>query len=74
MSISLKILPAMALAVALSPLAAQAHSNPQSGPAQYYAAPLNHQNQVMTGSATIDDPTTIYSGGPAPLFPVSDGG
>jgi hypothetical protein len=63
MSISLKILPALALAVALSPLAAcQA------------LAPLNHQNQVMTGSATIDDPTTIYSGGPAPLFPVSNGG
>jgi hypothetical protein len=62
MSISSKILPALALAVALSPLAAQARNNPQPGPAQYYLAPLHHQDQVMTGSATIDNPTTIYSG------------
>jgi predicted small lipoprotein YifL len=63
MSMSLKILPALALAVALSSLAGcQA------------LGPLNHQNQVMTGSATIDDPTTVYSGGPAPRFPVSYGG
>lgn len=61
------------MAVALSPMAAQAHSNPQPGPAQYYLAPV-HQDQVMTGSATIDDPTTIYSGGPTEMFPVSDGG
>jgi hypothetical protein len=66
MSMSLKFLPALALAVALSPFAAQARSNPQ--------APVNHPDYVMTGSATIDHPTTIYSGGPAPLFPVSIGG
>jgi hypothetical protein len=63
MSFASKFLPALALAVALSSLAAC-----------QVPAPLNHQNQVMTGSATIDNPTTIYSGGSAPLFPVSDGG
>jgi hypothetical protein len=73
MSISSKILPAVTLVVALSPLAAQARSNPQPNPAQYDPAPLNHQNQVMTGSATIDDPTTFYSGGPAPMFRMQPG-
>lgn len=73
MSISSKILTAVAMAVALPPMAAQAHSSPQPRPAQHYLAPL-HQDQVMTGSATIDDPTTIYSGGPTAMFPVSDGG
>ena len=65
MFISSKILPVLALAVALSPLAAQAHSNPQLGP---------NQNQVMTGSATIDNPTTIYSGANANAFRDSMGG
>jgi hypothetical protein len=61
MSISSKILTAVVLAVALAPMAAQADRDPQPGPAQYYLAPLNHQDQMMTGSATIDNPTTIYS-------------
>jgi hypothetical protein len=73
MSISLKILPAIALAVALSPLAAQARGDHSPGPAKYYLAPPHH-NPVMTGSATIDEPTTIYSGMAAQKFPVSDGG
>ena len=73
MSISSRILPAITLVVALSPLAAQAHSNPQPSLAQYDPAPLNHQNQVMTSSATIDDPTTFYSGGPAPMFRMQPG-
>jgi hypothetical protein len=72
MSFSLKNLPAVALAVALSPLAAQAGSNPP-GPVQYDRAPLHH-DPVMTGSGTIDNPTTIYSGRTAPMFPVSTGG
>jgi hypothetical protein len=42
-------------------MAAQADRDPQPSPAQYDLAPPNHQDQVMTGSATIDDPTTIYS-------------
>jgi hypothetical protein len=63
MSMSLKILRALALAVVLSPLAAC-----------QTLGPLNHQDPVMTGSATIDDPTTVYSGAFEPLFPVSDGG
>ena len=66
MSITLKILPALALAVALSPFAAQARSMPQ--------APVNHQDHVMVGSATIDHPTTVYSGWSARLFPTSIGG
>lgn len=61
MSISSKILPALALAVVLSPLAAQAHSNPQPA-------------QVTPSSATIDNPTAIYSGGTAAMFPASTGG
>ena len=73
MSISLKILAAVALAVALSPLAAQARGDHPPGPAQYYLAPLHH-DPVMTGSATIDNPTTLCSGRTAQMFPVSDGG
>ena len=74
MSISSKILTAIVLAVALAPMAAQADRDPQPGPAQYYLAPLNHQDQVMTGSATIDNPTTIYSGVNANAFRDSMGG
>jgi len=75
MSMSSKILAAIALAVALSPMAAHAQSA-QHGLAQYYLAVLNHQDQVMTGSATIDDPTTIYSdsGVGAKAFPDAVGG
>jgi hypothetical protein len=73
MSMSLKFLPAVALAVALSPFAAQARSDHPPGPAQYYLAPLHH-DPVMTDSATIDNPTTIYSGWTAQKFPVSAGG
>jgi hypothetical protein len=53
MRISSKILPAVALAVALFPLAAHAERNVQPGPARYYLAPMNHQDQVMRGSATM---------------------
>ena len=53
MSISSKILTAIVLAVALAPMAAQADRDPQPGPAQYYLAPLNHQDQVMASSATM---------------------
>ena len=73
MSISLKILPAVALAVTLSPLAAQARPDHPPGPAQYYVTPL-HQNQVMTGSDTIDNPTTIYAGVNANSFRDGFGG
>ena len=73
MSISLKILPSIALAVALSPLAAQARSDHPPGPAKYYVATLHHDH-VMTGSATIDQPRTIYSGRVAQKYPVADGG
>jgi hypothetical protein len=69
MSIASKLLPALALAIALSPVAAQARRTPQPGPAQYYLAPLHHQDalkssyvdKVMVGSATIDRPSPYYS-------------
>ena len=68
MSIASKLLPAMALAIALAPLAAQARDT-QPGPAQYYLAPLPHQaaqqhahtDTVMVTSATIDRPSAYYS-------------
>jgi hypothetical protein len=63
MFISSKILPVLALAVVLSPLAAQAHGNPQPGPAQ-----------LTPSNATIDNPTTIYSGVTANAFRDSMGG
>jgi hypothetical protein len=72
MSFSSKILPAVAFAVALSPLAAQAR-NIQPGPAQHNLAP-RHAATVMVGSATIDNPTTVYSGWIAQKFPTSVGG
>jgi hypothetical protein len=63
MFISSKILPVFALAVVLSPLAAQARSTPQPAPAQ-----------VTPSSATIDNPTTIYGGVTANAFHDSMGG
>ena len=74
MRISSKILPAVALAVALSPLAAHAQRDVQPGPARYYLAPINHQDHVMRGSATIDHPETIYSGVSPNAFRDSMGG
>jgi hypothetical protein len=38
------LLPAVALAVTLSPLATHARRNPQPGPARYYLTPLHHQD------------------------------
>jgi hypothetical protein len=74
MRISSKILPAVALVFALSPFAAQARGDVPPGPAQYYLAPLHHQDQVMRGSATIDHPETIYSGVGPNAFRDSMGG
>ena len=47
MSIATKFLPAIALAAALLPLAAHASSNA-------------HVDEVMSGSATIDNPSPFY--------------
>ena len=69
MSIASKILPALALAIALSPLAAQARET-QPGPAQYMLVPLHH-DPVTASSATIDNPTRVYSNR---LFPDTFGG
>ena len=67
MLFSRKVLPALALALALSPLAAQAQS--------YDAARQTvHVSAVMPGSATIDEPTTVYSGVGANAFPDTFGG
>jgi hypothetical protein len=84
MSFSLKILPALALAVALSPVAAQARSAGPAPQLKYYLAPIGTDHatpnnkirisEVMPGSATIDQPTVVYSGVTPTLFPDSVGG
>ena len=73
MSISSKILPAVALAVSLSPLAAQARSDHQPTGPQHNLASL-HNDPVIASSATIDNPMVIYSDRATPMFPVSAGG
>jgi hypothetical protein len=68
MSISSKLLPVIALAAALAPLAAHARSNSQPRPAHDYRAPPPHQDaqkhanigNVMVGSDTIDSPSPYY--------------
>ena len=66
MLLTRKILPALALVIAFAPLAAHAQNA--------HAAPQTVQvSPVMVGSATIDQPTTIYSGG-VHAFPNSFGG
>jgi hypothetical protein len=67
MLFSRKILLALALAVALVPLAAQAHGADA-------AAQTVRVSPIMPGSATIDQPTAIYGGGGANSFPDSFGG
>jgi hypothetical protein len=62
MSLSRKILPALALAVALAPLAAQA------APQTVRVSP------IAPSSATIDHPTLVYGGVDANSFPDSFGG
>jgi hypothetical protein len=66
----MKILPAMALAIALSPVAVQAQTVHQSAHAQN-AQNHNHVDYVMVGSSTIDRPTHVYSNN---YFPGSFGG
>ena len=70
-----KVLPAIALAAALSPLAAHASSMPQPVPTQVYMVPMDmaplHQDPITPSSATIDKPTTLYSNH---AFPDSFGG
>jgi hypothetical protein len=62
MSLSRKILPALALAVALAPLAAQA------APQTVRVSP------IAPSAATIDHPTLVYGGVDANSFPDSFGG
>ena len=67
MSLSIKLLPAIALAIALSPMAAQA-----------YSAHAVHQkvrvSEITPSSATIDNPTTVYGGVNVNSFRDSIGG
>ena len=67
MSLSIKLLPTIALAVALSPMAAQARG-----------ANAAHQNvtvyELTPSSATIDNPTTVYGGVNVNSFRDSIGG
>jgi hypothetical protein len=66
MLLARKILPALALVIAFAPLAAHAR-NADAVPQTVQVSP------IMPGSATIDQPTTIYSGG-VHAFPDSFGG
>jgi hypothetical protein len=79
MSIASKLLPAIVVAAALSPLAAYAHSNPQPGPTQYLlhhqdAQKYAHADEVIPGCPTIDSPSPIYGGVGPNSFPDSFGG
>jgi hypothetical protein len=67
MSLTFKVLPALALAIALSPLAAQAHSATT-------ARHMVHVSRVTPSSATIDHPTVVYGGVNQNSFPDSFGG
>ena len=71
MKISVNILPAMALAIALSPLAAQTHAASQPVSQQYTQSAKDHVDHVMVGSSTMDMPTHVYSND---VFPNSFGG
>jgi hypothetical protein len=63
----LKILPALVLAVALAPLAAQAR-NTNAAPQTARVSP------ITPSSVTIDHPTTVYGGVRANSFRDSFGG
>jgi hypothetical protein len=67
MPLTLKILPALILAVALSPLAAQAHGSD-------IARQTMRVSTITPSSATIDHPTVVYGGVGANSFPDSFGG
>jgi hypothetical protein len=71
MKLSIKLVPAMALAIALSPFAAQAQAAPQPALLQHLQTYSRHGDAVMVGSSTIDSPTHIYSND---VFPDSFGG
>jgi hypothetical protein len=67
MSLTFKILPALALAIALSPFAAQAQS-------AVAASQTVRMSSVTPSSATIDHPTVVYGGVGVNSFPDSFGG
>ena len=67
MSLSIKIIPAVALAIAISPLAAQAHGADAASQAV-------RVSEFAPSSATIDNPTTVYGGVNANSFRDSVGG
>jgi hypothetical protein len=81
-----KMLSVLLLAAALSPVAAQARSadNGTAAPAQYHLALINGGLsatarqalglEVTANSATIDNPTIIFSGADKNAFPDSFGG
>jgi hypothetical protein len=67
MSLSIQTLPAIALVISLSPLAAQAHRGD--------AVPQTVRvSEITPSSATIDNPTTVYGGVNANSFRDSVGG
>jgi hypothetical protein len=67
MSLNFKIVAAMALAVALFPLATQAQN-------AYPAQQTVRGSAIMVNSATLDNPTAVYGGVGVNSFPDSFGG
>jgi hypothetical protein len=67
MSLPIKIFPVIALAIAASPLAAQAHS-------ANAASQAVRVSEITPSSATIDSPATVYGGVNANSFRDSVGG
>jgi hypothetical protein len=75
MSLTFKILPALALAIALSPFAAQAQSAVVAQPHSAVAAAQTvRMSSVAPSSATVDHPTVVYGGVGVNSFPDSFGG
>jgi hypothetical protein len=61
----------MALAIALSPFAAQPKAASQPAPLRHTQTYNRHLDPVMASSSTIDSPTHVYSNN---VFPDSFGG
>jgi hypothetical protein len=71
MKLSTKLVPAMALAIALSPFTAQAQAAPQPAPLQHTQTYSRNADAVMVGSSTINSPMYVCSNN---VFPDSFGG
>lgn len=71
MKLSIKLVPAMALAIALSPFAAQAQAAPHPASLQHTQTDSRNADAVLVSSSTINGPTYVCSNN---VFPDSFGG